>query len=115
MNRIEQFYNIQYFKELKGLPEKIVEKEIELEESLGNDLVFSKTKYKRNEKEWTLGKINEWYFLGSNDTGYKVFEDKKLIQLHLKQKFKKANSNKVNNDKLDPSWLGFWTREIETI
>jgi hypothetical protein len=116
LNRIEKFYQIPYFQSLKGLPEKLVEKEEDLGESLGDKFTFSKKEYtNENGKKMILGKINNWYFLGGEDGEFKVFEDKKMILLFVKQEFDKANAERKEEEKLDPSWKVFWSREIETL
>lgn len=113
MNRVEQFYQLKQFQELQGLPEKLVEKEEELDESLGNDFRFSVKEY--NGREIILGRVNSWYFLGGNKSEFKVFEDKKMILMHLKKEFDKINQGKSEQALVDPSWKGFWAREVESI
>lgn len=111
MNRLEKFYQSQIFQELTGLPEKIIEKEEELGESLGDNLRMSKKEYENG--KLIFGKINGWYFLGNDKRNFKIFEDKRMFLLFIKQEFEKASQ--INKHELDPSWKGFWAREAETL
>ncbi|MCK2000115.1 hypothetical protein MZM54_01785 [[Brevibacterium] frigoritolerans] len=115
MERVKTFYQIEEFKTLEGLPEKIVEKEIEVGESLGTRLNFSKKEYDISENKIILGRINNWYFLGGTNKDFQVFEDKISINLYIKKEFDKANELNAEKDKLDSSWKAYWTREIEII
>ncbi|MGF7535714.1 hypothetical protein AAGG74_18835 [Bacillus mexicanus] len=111
MSRVEKFYQSKIFQEMSGLPEKIIEKEEELEESLGDNLILSKKEYE--DGKLILGKINEWYFLGNNKKKFKVFEDKRMFLLFIKQEFERATEH--NTQGIDPSWKGFWAREVESL
>jgi len=115
VNRIEKFYELPEFGGLAGLPEELVRKEEELNESIGEDFVISVTTYNVANKNIYLGKINSWYFLGGPNNSYDVFEDKKLILLYIKQKFDETNESKSEEEQVDSSWKGFWTREIESL
>lgn len=113
MNRVEQFYQLPHFQKLQGLPEKLVEKEEELDENLGNDFRFSVKEY--NGRDIILGRVNSWYFLGGKKSEFKIFEDKKMILIHFKKEYEKINQGKSDQEKIDPSWKGFWAREVESI
>ncbi|MED4285533.1 hypothetical protein P4679_26760 [Priestia megaterium] len=115
MDRVNKFYELPEFSDLQGLPEKIVEKEQELDESLGDTYTFSKKIYTGDGRNIYLGKINSWYFLAGPAKDFKVFEDKKLILLHIKQRFDEANSSAEQEGEIDLSWKGFWNREIESL
>lgn len=114
MNRIDKLYQVSQLNALKGLPEKIVEKEEELEENLGDSFIFSKKEYINElKKPIILGKINAWYFLSIKKNDFHIYEDKKEILLYINQKFKEASHNE--KESVDPSWKAFWAREIETL
>lgn len=115
LERVKTFYQIEEFKTLVGLPEKIVEKEIEVGESLGTRLNFSKKEYDISENKIILGRINSWYFLGGSNKDFQVFEDKISIILYIKKEFEKANELNAGKEKVDSSWKAYWTREIEII
>lgn len=115
MERVKTFYQIEEFKTLVGLPEKIVEKEIEVGESLGTSLNFSIKEYDISENKIILGRINSWYFLGGSNKDFQVFEDKISIILYIKKEFEKANELNAEKVKVDSSWKAYWTREIEII
>lgn len=102
--RIEQFYNEPHFQELKGLPEKIIQKEQEMNTTLGDNFTFSKKEYEADGEKAYLGKISDWYFIKIHARNeFQIFEDKKLITLYIQKEFQN----------LDKSWRGFWNREIE--
>ncbi|MDU9693688.1 hypothetical protein WKH56_10150 [Priestia sp. SB1] len=115
MDRVNKFYELPEFRDLRGLPEKLVEKEQELDESLGDSYTFSKKIYTGNGSSIYLGKINSWYFLSGPNRDFEVFEDKKLILLHIKQRFDEAVRSAEQAGEIDSSWKGFWNREIESL
>lgn len=115
-SRVEMMNDVIYFRELEGLAEAVVQKEKELGEDLGDQLRFSKLLYSINSEEnLVLGKINTWYFMGNiRKKKYEVFEDKVSVLMFIQKEFDKANQ-KATEGQLDPSWKGYWAREIERL
>lgn len=116
-NRVEAMNDVVYFRELEGLAEAVVKKENELGEDLGDQLKFSKLLYSINSEEnLVLGKINTWYFLGNvRKKKYEVFEDKVSALMFIQKEFDKANKELEEGQSLDPTWKGYWAREIERL
>ena len=116
-SRVDMMNDVVYFRELEGLAEAVVQKENELGEDLGDQLRFSKLLYSINSDEnLVLGKINTWYFMGNiRKKKYEVFEDKTSALMFIQKEFDKANKEIKDGQPLDPSWKGYWAREIERL